>query len=76
MAYPEKCALRGRYLIMTQLINKDKVDLTVYDGNVSITIKSGESVDVGGRRDWSDNLFVKAELLEVIEDKPKAKPKK
>lgn len=61
---------------MTQLINKDKVDLTVYDGDVTITIKPGESVDVDGSRDWSDNLFVKAELLEVIEDKPKAKSKK
>ncbi|CAM0105114.1 hypothetical protein VPH209E381_0046 [Vibrio phage 209E38-1] len=61
---------------MTKLLNKDKVDLTVYDGDVAITIKPGESVDVDGRRDWSDNLFVKAELLEVIEDKPKAKSKK
>ncbi|AUR81915.1 hypothetical protein NVP1016O_35 [Vibrio phage 1.016.O._10N.286.46.A11] len=61
---------------MTQLINKDKVDLTVYDGDVTITIKPGESVNVDGRRDWSDNLFVKAELLGVIEDKPKAKSKK
>ncbi len=61
---------------MTKLINRDKVDLTVYDGDVKVTIKSGESVDVDGRRDWSDNLFVKAELLEVIEDKPKAKSKK
>ena len=61
---------------MTKLINLHKVDLTVFDGDVKVTIKPGESAEVDGRRDWSDNLFVKAKLLEVIEDKPKAKSKK
>lgn len=54
---------------MTKLVNKDKVDLTVYDGDVKVTIPVGGTSDVDGRRDWSDNLFVKAGLLEVVEDK-------
>lgn len=61
---------------MTKLINRDKVDLTVYDGDATITIAPGQSADVDGRRDWSDNLFVKAKLLEVVEDKPEVKAKK
>lgn len=61
---------------MTKLINLHKVDLTVFDGDVKVTIKPGDSAEVDGRRDWSDNLFIKAGMLEVIEDKPKAKSKK
>lgn len=61
---------------MTKLINRDKVDLTVLDGDVKVTIAPGQSADVDGRRDWSDNLFVKDKLLEVVEDKPQGKSKK
>ena len=61
---------------MTKLINRDKVDLTVYDGDEKVTISPGKSTDVDDRRDWSDNLFVKAELLEVVEDKPQGKSRK
>ncbi|AUR82859.1 hypothetical protein NVP1029O_26 [Vibrio phage 1.029.O._10N.261.55.A7] len=54
---------------MTKLINKDKVDLTVYDGDEKVTIPAGGSADVDGRRDWKDNLFVKAGLLDAVEEK-------
>lgn len=54
---------------MTKLFNKDKTDLTVFNGDEKVIIPSGESAEVDGRRDWSENLFVKAGLLEVVEDK-------
>ena len=60
---------------MTKLINLHKVDLTVFDGDVKVTIKPGESAEVDGRRDWSDNLFVKAGYLQVQEEKKQQKQK-
>lgn len=60
---------------MTKLVNKDKVDLTVYDGDVKVTIPVGGTADVDGRRDWLDNPFVKAGLLEIEEDKKPVKQK-
>tara|TARA_B100001063_G_C16779142_1_gene569433 strand:- start:40341 stop:40532 length:192 start_codon:yes stop_codon:yes gene_type:complete len=63
---------------MTKLVNKDKVDLSVYDGDARVTIPAGGTADVDGRKNWDENPFVMAGLLQVVEDKPKAdtKPKK
>ena len=60
---------------MAKLVNLDKADLTVHDGDVKVTIHPGCEVDVDGRRDWKDNLFVKAGLLDLVEDKKPAKQK-
>lgn len=60
---------------MTTLINKDKVDLTVYEGDKKVTIPAVGSADVDGRINWKDNLFVKAGLIEVEAPKKTAKQK-
>jgi len=47
----------------------------VFDGDVKVTIKPGDTAEVDGRRDWSDNLFVKAGYLQVQEEKKQQKQK-
>lgn len=60
---------------MTSLTNSSKQAVTVEDGGEQKEIAPGATVDVDGRQNWRDHLFVKAGWLEVVEPvKPEPKP--
>lgn len=50
---------------MTALTNRSKQMVSVEDDGVEKEIAPGATVDVDGRKDWSEHLFVKAGWLEI-----------
>jgi hypothetical protein len=62
---------------MTTLTNVSKQLVAVTDAGVMKDIRPGASVDVDGRQNWKDDLFVKAGWLKLSEPEPvKAEPEK
>jgi predicted ribosome-associated RNA-binding protein Tma20 len=59
---------------MTTLTNRSKQLVAVTDAGALKHIAPGASVDVDGRQNWKDDLFVKAGWLEIEQDKPQADP--
>ena len=57
---------------MTTLTNRSKQLVAVTDAGALKHIAPGASVDVDGRQNWKDDLFVKAGWLEIEQDKPQA----
>ena len=58
---------------MTTLTNVSKQLVAVTDAGVMKDIAPGASVDVDGRQNWKDDLFVKAGWLKLSEPE-QAKP--
>lgn len=52
---------------MTTLTNVSRQLVTVADAGVMKDIAPGASVDVDGRQNWKDDLFVKAGWLKLSE---------
>ena len=62
---------------MTSITNVSKQLVAVTDAGVMKHIAPGASVDVDGRQNWKDDLFVKAGWLKLSEpeqEKPQADP--
>ncbi|MBU0792254.1 MAG: hypothetical protein KKC55_17595 [Gammaproteobacteria bacterium] len=60
---------------MTTLTNVSKQLVAVTDAGVMKDIRPGETVNVDGRQNWEDDLFVKAGWLKLSEPEPvKAEP--
>ncbi|MGE4336225.1 MAG: hypothetical protein AB7E55_09655 [Pigmentiphaga sp.] len=59
---------------MTTLTNVSRQLVVVTDAGVMKQIAPGASVDVDGRQNWKDDLFVKAGWLKLSEPE-QAKPK-
>lgn len=58
---------------MTALKNVGKQMLAVEDAGERKEIAPGVTVDVDGRTNWKEHLFVRAGWLEVISEKRKGK---
>lgn len=58
---------------MTALKNVSKQMLAVEDAEERKEIAPGVTVDVDGRTNWKEHLFVRAGWLEVISEKRKGK---
>lgn len=62
---------------MTTLTNVSKQLVAVTDAGAMKDIRPGETVEVDGRQNWKDDLFVKAGWLKLSEPEPvKAEPEK
>lgn len=51
---------------MTVLINRSKQLIVVTDAGEDKEIRSGATIEVDGRANWKDHLFVRAGWLEVV----------
>lgn len=61
---------------MTMLTNRHTAEVAVMEAGARVAIAPGDSIEVDGRQNWNDHIFIKAGWLEIAEpEKPRRKSK-